>query len=284
MRSQGSIKADNGLDGKAVVCKSTAPSEEEICTKSKYAFRASVGYATAAAEEISGDTAISCGLPDGSLALILSDGMGKGIRAAADSRTVVRRLRRNLKSGQAPAAAIKEVNSYMIAHESGEKAESFATLDLLIIDRRGGKAKFYKMGAASSFLVRGRTVRSFEKAALPVGIIPKLQTGQITFRLHEGDTLVMVSDGITEADSGDLTGTWLTELLKEICSCKEHKSADDSISARQLARTIMQEAATRCVAAEGDDRTVAVVKILPCRPALGEAYPNGRTHSFAPAK
>ena len=45
-----------------------------------------VGYASAAAAGISGDAAASCGLPGGSRALILSDGMGKGIKAAAGSR------------------------------------------------------------------------------------------------------------------------------------------------------------------------------------------------------
>lgn len=159
-------------------------------------FRVSVGYATAAAEEISGDTAISSGLPDGSLALILSDGMGKGIRAAALSRSVASRLRKNLKGGMAPAHAIKEVNAYMLSH--GE-SENFATVDLLIIDRTTEKAKFYKMGAATSFVLREGRVKMLEKAALPVGIVPKVRSTQISEQLRHGDIVIMVSDGITEA-------------------------------------------------------------------------------------
>ena len=73
-----------------------------------------VGYAAAAAAGISGDAAASCGLPGGSRALILSDGMGKGIKAAAGSRLVVARLRKTLKAGMPVAKAIKEVNRYMI--------------------------------------------------------------------------------------------------------------------------------------------------------------------------
>lgn len=174
--------------------------------------RLSVGYATAAAEEISGDTAISSGLPDGSLALILSDGMGKGIRAAAESRAVARRLRKNLKSGMKPAFAIKEVNRYMLGeealHQAGPtrcsgaaagEAECFATVDLLIIDRNAAKAKFYKMGAASSFHLRNGKVKKFEQAALPIGIIPEIRLNHIAVRLKAGDIVVMVSDGITEA-------------------------------------------------------------------------------------
>ncbi|MFR2965352.1 MAG: hypothetical protein ACLTK0_02530 [Anaerovoracaceae bacterium] len=37
-------------------------------------------------QENSGDAAVSCRLPDGSLAFILSDGMGKGMKAAAEVR------------------------------------------------------------------------------------------------------------------------------------------------------------------------------------------------------
>ena len=248
------------------------------------ALRLSVGYATAAAEEISGDTAISSGLPDGSLALILSDGMGKGIRAAAESRAVARRLRKNLKSGMRPAFAIKEVNRYMLdceeaLHQAGParcssaaagEAECFATVDLLIIDRNAAKAKFYKMGAASSFLLRNGKVKKFEQAALPIGIIPEIRLNHIAVRLKAGDIVVMVSDGITEAArvDGELRlagsncadgsdGAWLHELL-------ESRTAAElaHLSARRLAGEILGEAILRYADRERDDLTVAVVKIL----------------------
>ena len=51
-----------------------------------------------AAAEAGGDTALSCGLPDGSLAFILSDGMGKGAKAADESRMVTFRLKELLKN------------------------------------------------------------------------------------------------------------------------------------------------------------------------------------------
>lgn len=260
-------------------------------------FRVSVGYATAAAEEISGDTAISSGLSDGSLALILSDGMGKGIRAAALSRAATSRLRKNLKGGMAPAHAIKEVNTFMVSHA---KAENFATLDLLIIDRNTRKAKFYKMGAASSFVLRDGKVRMFEQAALPIGIIPEIRLTHVALQLRPGDIVLMVSDGITEAgrdlpasgfgtntqveaaaesgteagaaveagaamDSaidddidGGIDGTWLRELLE-----KRAPTELAGISARKLARWILAETVKQYGERERDDLTVAAIKILP---------------------
>ncbi len=259
------------------------------------AFRVSVGYATAAAEEICGDTAISSGLPDGSLALILSDGMGKGIRAAALSRSVANRLRKNLKAGMAPANAIKEVNSYIVSHS---ESENFATVDLLIIDRNTQKAKFYKMGAASSFVLRAGKVRMFEQAALPIGIIPKIRLTHITMQLRAGDIVLMVSDGITEAGmesqkasreegreseeaarklaengsesypaeakvnsngavNGDIDGGWLRELL-------ENRTFEElaGTSPGKLARWILGETVKQYGERERDDLTVAVVKAL----------------------
>ena len=255
-------------------CHSAAAAAGPACVAC--GFRVSVGYATAAAEEISGDTAISSGLPDGSLALILSDGMGKGIRAAALSRAATSRLRKNLKGGMAPAHAIKEVNTFMVSHA---KAENFATLDLLIIDRNTRKAKFYKMGAASSFVLRDGKVRMFEQAALPIGIIPEIRLTHVALQLRPGDIVLMASDGITEAgreaarailenEAGrevnaaaadrDIDGTWLRELLEERAPAELA-----GISARKLARWILAETVKQYGERERDDLTVAAIKILP---------------------
>lgn len=242
-------------------CHSAAAAAGPACAAC--GFRVSVGYATAAAEEISGDTAISSGLPDGSLALILSDGMGKGIRAAALSRAATSRLRKNLKGGMAPAHAIKEVNTFMVSHA---KAENFATLDLLIIDRNTRKAKFYKMGAASSFVLRDGKVRMFEQAALPIGIIPEIRLTHVALQLRPGDIVLMASDGITEAGrevdaaaaDRDIDGTWLRELLEERAPAELA-----GISARKLARWILAETVKQYGERERDDLTVAAIKILP---------------------
>ena len=220
-----------------------------------------VGYATAAAAGISGDAAVSCGLPGGSRALILSDGMGQGIKAAAGSRLVVTRLRRNLKAGMPVAAAIKEVNRYMIEQAEGaDMSEEFATVDLTVIDRQSRRARFYKMGAATSFIMRGGRVRKIKGTALPVGIIPKLRLTHISAVLKEGDLIVMVSDGITDADRNDLEARWLCDYLSE-----EIYSADfdtGRMSARQIAADILAEAEARYVGRERDDLTVAAALIV----------------------
>lgn len=261
-----------------------------------------VGYAAAAAAGISGDAAASCGLPGGSRALILSDGMGKGIKAAAGSRLVVTRLRRNLKAGMPVAKAIKEVNRYMIeqaeaaSHKSaggtgfanGQTGsaveqvnpapgqggtdfadgqcssdcadEDFATVDLTVIDRQSCRARFYKMGAATSFIMRQGRVRKIKGAALPVGIIPRLRLTHISAVLKEGDLIVMVSDGITDADRQDPEACWLCDYLSQ--NIYRDNFDAGRLSARQIAADILTEAETRYGGRERDDLTVAAALIV----------------------
>ena len=205
---------------------------------------------SSAAAGDSGDAAVACRLPDGSLAFILSDGMGKGMKAAAESRIVINRLRKLLKEGFSVAYAIKEVNRIMI-EESGSE-DSFATVDLTIIDKDTGRAKFYKMGAALSFVVRGNKLRRISQPALPVGILPKLRLTHVTAKLRPGDVLIMVSDGITEADRNDLSAFWLEDYLMKYAQ---------TTGPKVLAGKIVLEARNRYLSRELDDLTAVVIKV-----------------------
>lgn len=208
------------------------------------------GRFMSAAAGASGDAAVTCGLPDGSLAFILSDGMGKGMKAAAESEAVVRKLRRLLKSGVPAAKAIKDVNVKLLAGCGGE--ETFATVDLALLDMESGTVRFYKMGAATSFVVRGGRVRRVAQPALPVGILPRLHMSRTVAMLRSGDMLVMVTDGVTEADRNDPSANWLEEYLAERA---------EGAGPRATAEKIVAEAARRYGSRETDDLTALVVMV-----------------------
>lgn len=211
----------------------------------------------AAAAGTSGDAACALRLPGGRLAFILSDGMGKGMKAAAESKLVVDQLRKLLKRGVQPSRAIKIVNKKMIsikgvAGRLSAKEETFATVDLIIIDKIDGFARFYKLGAAGSFLLRGGRVKKIQRPALPVGIVQRISASQIKLKLYSGDTLIIVSDGITEADRQDLEAKWLEEYLSEISS-----AMDPSVLANEIANV----ARAKYKNGESDDITVFAVQI-----------------------
>ena len=81
----------------------------------------------------------------GVLCVILSDGMGAGSEAAAESDEAVAILERFLRSGVDGAAAMKILNSVMLLR-SGEEW-GFATADMMCVDLFTGEAALYKLGA-----------------------------------------------------------------------------------------------------------------------------------------
>ena len=154
-----------------------------------------------------------------------------------------------------------------------------------LLDWARGQAKFYKMGAASSFLIRGSHVRRIDQAALPIGIIPTLKLTHRSATLALGDIIVMVSDGITEADKYDDEAQWLQEILahvvpqsregaaqqskeqaaqqgkEQVAQQSREGAAQQNLAPRRLAQQILAEAQQRYGCRENDDLTVLVALV-----------------------
>ena len=143
------------------------------------------------------------------LYMLLSDGMGSGEAAHAESAMTVRLLRKFLKAGIEAKSALKTLNTALTlrcAENCG-----FTTIDLLALDRSSGEATLYKYGAAPSYIKRGETVQRMAAGSLPAGLQESRSEPEfIRFQLQEGNVLVMVSDGVIGGDGEN----WLPELLK----------------------------------------------------------------------
>lgn len=130
------------------------------------------------------------------LYMLLSDGMGSGAAAHAESAMTVRLLRQFLKAGIQPASALKTINTALTLR--CQEGGGFTTIDLLALDRRSGGAMLYKYGAAASYLKRGGVVTRLDGGSLPAGLQSAHQPPETTgIRLEPGSVLVMVSDGVT---------------------------------------------------------------------------------------
>ena len=231
-----------------------------------YASRAAAGELEENGTEICGDTVFSCRLPDGSRAVILCDGMGHGKEAAAESRAAAGLLRRLLKQGMPSARAIKEVNRSLLQKSS--QKEIYATVDLAVIGQSDRRTKFYKMGAAPSYIIRGRRIRRISQPALPVGILPEIRLTHVSARLSAGDIIVMMSDGICDSgwrcpdgwpcsDDMDWVKSFLDDLTAGVREGREHTLPGP----RQLAAALLARAQERNRGAEMDDATVAVILV-----------------------
>ena len=193
--------------------------EEGFCSYSltpapKYTVKTSVCKASKAGNEFSGDSHVLREMKDGHFIAILSDGMGQGSKAAAESNLAVNTLERLLEFGIDQDLAVKTVNSVLLIHSS---EELFATIDLVVIDLHHAWAEFVKIGSVSTYIKRGDEVWSINSATLPVGILSAVEAERSSLDLQPNDLLVMVSDGVTESKP-IIPGRadWLIEALSQM--------------------------------------------------------------------
>ena len=159
-------------------------------------------------ERGSGDSAAHFETEDGTLCLLLSDGMGCGEAAQRESSMAARLLERFLSAGIDAPPALKTLNSALSLR--AESTDSFTTVDLLTLSLQTLEGELYKYGAAPSYLKRGGTVRRVTCSCLPAGLQEGSPPPEAThIKLSPGCFFVMLSDGV--ADS--LDDEWLQNLL-----------------------------------------------------------------------
>ena len=145
--------------------------------------------------QANGDSCSMFQLDDGMYHVCVSDGMGSGKQAQAESTLVVDLLEKLLEAGFSRESALKLMNSAMVI-SAGE--ESYSTVDFATIDMYTGELELTKTGAAPSFIKSGKKVSVIENESLPVGVDAAQESIHSKNTLQSGDFLVMVTDGVLE--------------------------------------------------------------------------------------
>ncbi|MBQ7816817.1 MAG: SpoIIE family protein phosphatase [Oscillospiraceae bacterium] len=169
--------------------------------------------------------------------VIMADGMGTGSFAAAESRTVVTMLKSLLSSGVKVQTALEITNTALNLKGTGQAC---VALDILVADRYSGGCALYKAGGAASIMIEKNKIKRLYKDSLPIGILKDVKVAQFDFTLNNGDTIVLLSDGIA-----------LTEEL--ICKTK---LMAEKLEPQELSQLITAECAAT------DDATAAVFKFV----------------------
>ncbi|MFT9494020.1 stage II sporulation protein E [Anaerosolibacter sp.] len=215
-------------------------------------YRASTGVARAAKDNhyICGDSYTMMALQDGKYMIALSDGMGSGEKAAKESTTTITLLEQLLEAGFDQETAIKTINSILVLKSSDE---IFSTIDLSIVDLYTGRLDCIKIGAASSFIKRANgEVEIIKSTSLPIGILSKIDFDSFGKKLGKGDFIIMMSDGILDADKQtDIKESWIVGALQSIHSRNPQTIADE----------LMNMAIKKYEDKLEDDMTVLVTKV-----------------------
>ncbi len=161
--------------------------------------------------EKSGDSFEHLFLESGVYAIVLSDGMGSGARAGRDSRAAVNMLCALFSAGFDTETAVSLVNSTLVL-KSAE--ESFATLDILLLNTRTLSGEFIKAGSAASFIRRDGKVHTFSAPSMPCGMLSSPEAARIPANFAPGDMIVMVSDGVQDPDCRALDTAWLSDAIQ----------------------------------------------------------------------
>ena len=126
---------------------------------------------------------------------LIADVCGKGLGAALLT-TMLQGSFSALAPGQDPAQVFARVNRF-ICDRSG--VERYATLFLGLLDA-GGRLEFVNAGHPSPYLLRGGKVEApYAADCLPIGLVPYAEYKICSTQLNPGDTLVLFTDGVSEA-------------------------------------------------------------------------------------
>lgn len=134
--------------------------------------------------------------------VILADGMGTGVDAAADAASACQLVKSMLLSGCGGKEAAAYANAMLSVRDSAEAAIS---VDLFEINLFTGEAVIYKAGGAPSFIYKNGRVTAAYNPSLPVGIMDELCCRDCRASLVAGDGAALVSDGVFSALGGSIT-------------------------------------------------------------------------------
>ncbi len=168
------------------------------------------------AREVGGDFfQIIPGTVEGSVSIVLGDVTGKGVQAGMLVALIVGAIRTEVQHGVAPEMILAGVNDQMC-----ERKHVSATCVMLNIDP-DGTVTLANAGHLAPYL-NGKEMEM--EGALPLGVISGMDFPVMKFQMQKGDSLVMMSDGIAEAQSpnGTLFGfDRVNELMSRQISVTE---------------------------------------------------------------
>lgn len=127
--------------------------------------------------------------------------------------------------------------------------DSFTALDVAVIDLKNRSSDFVKYGAPYGFIISNGRVRIVEANSLPLGILSDLKPSVCRADINDGDMLLLMTDGISDAfgSSGDII---------------DYIRLAPALNPQSLADDVLNKAIELSNGEKKDDMTVLCVRIF----------------------
>lgn len=219
----------------------------------------SLAVSSTPASEVGGDFYDFVTVDDHQLTLIIGDVSGKGIPAATLTTIIRTVLRTEINRGEAPHKVIEHAREFL--RNDLNQAESLVTVLIVTIDSYNGTLSYASAGHMPGILWQAKTrlVKELRATSTPIGLMGYKDETLLTqtIELNPGDSLILFTDGVIEAQSpnDDIFGL---HRLKYIIESRASEPPE------QMQQYIQSEISKfRRHASHQDDATLLVVKVLP---------------------
>ena len=186
--------------------------------------------------------------------VFLADVSGKGMAASLLTASLEALAAGPMEMGRAPEDMFEKLSRRLYQRTPLEK---FATAFVVVLRSESGAVQYANAGHNPALLVRASgTIEELGANGVPLGVLPEAVYSSVELTLEAGDSIVIYTDGLTEAEnpSGE---EYEIERLKDVCL-------------RERARTVDEMAAAVADSIEsfadgtpyGDDRTLVILRRL----------------------
>jgi serine phosphatase RsbU (regulator of sigma subunit) len=199
------------------------------------------------------------------LAVAIGDVSGHGLSTGLVMAMVKAAMTTLVEEGAEEVSLFHRLNE--LVFRSTER-RAFMTLAFTIFDLERGTIRHTNAGHLYPYLLReGEPAIGIEVPSLPLGVRSEITTRTVEVDLHDGDTIVYLSDGIVEAqdENGEPFGFEALELLLARADDRSPNAIRDTIL-----HAVARHAGTRPA---DDDRTVMVLRFENFSTALQESLP-----------
>lgn len=205
--------------------------------------------------EIGGDFYDLFETADGAWAIVIGDACGKGPEAAALTGLARHSLRATALREPSPAGVLRLLNETILDQVADNR---FLTMAFVRLQNEGDSARLTIScgGHPMPVIVRARGgIEQVHAPGMIVGSLPGADFSETEVVLNPGDAIVLYTDGVIEARSGDdIFGE--ERLLDLLANC----TGDD---ARAIANTVRQAVGDFLPGLPRDDMAILVMRVLP---------------------